>query len=270
MTPTGACLSVGVWGMVMSRSALVYADFLASHLSPRTHLLDVGCGSGELSLDLAGSVGHVTGVDIEEEEIELARRTATRDGIENADFKVGDAYRLALSDDMVDAVFAHSVLEALEQPAAALTEMKRVLKPGGIIAAASVEYCGLILAGPHQDLIRRFYAIRERLWQIEGANPYLGRDLRGLLLIDGFINVVATTKYICYGTPEAVTEFGLGRAEDCGDDWYMPSAMHHGLATSDDLAAMRQAWLEWSESSTSYAAFAWCRAVGWKPSATPG
>jgi cyclopropane fatty-acyl-phospholipid synthase-like methyltransferase len=68
--------------MVMSRGAQVYADFLEAHLSSRTHLLDVGCGSGELSLDLGGSVGHVTGVDVEEQEIEDAGRTARRDDIE--------------------------------------------------------------------------------------------------------------------------------------------------------------------------------------------
>jgi SAM-dependent methyltransferase len=249
----------------MSRSAQVYADFLTPHLSSRTYLLDVGCGSGELSLDLAASVGRVTGVDLEQEEIEAARQTASRDGIENADFRVGDAYVLGLPGDLVDVVFAHSVLEALERPAAALTEMMRVLKPGGIIGAASVEYSGLILAGPHQDLIRRFYEIRELLWQIEGANPFLGRELRGLLLSAGFIDVVATTKYICYGTAEAVKEFGLGRAEDCDDEWYPTAALQHGLATTDDLSAMRSAWVEWSESPTSYAAFAWCRAYGRKP-----
>jgi ubiquinone/menaquinone biosynthesis C-methylase UbiE len=250
--------------MDMSRSAQVYADFLVPHLSSGSHVLDVGCGSGELSLDLAAAVGWVTGIDVDENEVETARHTAASHDITNADFRVGDAYLLDLSQDLVDAVFAHSVLEALEHPAAAVAEMKRVLKPGGIMGVASVDYSGLILAGPHQDLIRRFYAIRERLWQIEGADPYLGRELRGLLLDAGFIAVVATTTYISYGTTEAVKEFGLGRAEDCDDDWYRTAATEHGLATDDDLAAMRRAWLEWSESPTSYAAFAWCRALGWK------
>jgi SAM-dependent methyltransferase len=249
----------------MARSALVYADFLAPHLSPRTHLLDVGCGSGELSLDLAFTVGQVTGVDVDLEEIETARRAAMQAGISNADFHVGDAYSLDLPSDHFDAVLAHSVLEALERPTAAVTEMKRVLKPGGILAVASVEYAGLVLAGPHHDLTSRFYAIRERLWQIEGADPYLGRELRGLLLGAGFADVIATTTSINYGTTELVNEFGLGRAEDCNDDWYSTSAVQHGLATQKELAAMRRAWLEWSASSTSYAAFAWCRALGWKP-----
>jgi hypothetical protein len=99
---------------------------------------------------------------------------------------------------------------------------------------------------------------------LEGANPYLGRELRGLLLDAGFADVIATTTYISYGTPDAVKEFGLGRAEDCNDDWYSTAAVQHGLATADELAAMRRAWLEWASSATSYAAFAWCRALGWK------
>lgn len=107
----------------MSRSARVYADFLAPHLSSRSHLLDVGCGSGELSLDLAISVGQVTGIDVEPEEIETARRAAMQAGINNADFQVGDAYCLDLPNDRFDAVLAHSVLEALERPTTAVTEL---------------------------------------------------------------------------------------------------------------------------------------------------
>jgi hypothetical protein len=78
--------------------------------------------------------------------------------------------------------------------------------------------------------------------------------------------VVATSKYICYGTDDAVASFGAERAEDCRrDGWYGRSARRHGLATATDLDAMSQAWLEWSKSSDAYLAFAWCRALGWKP-----
>jgi len=247
------------------RNAAVYADFLAPHLRSNTLLLDVGCGSGELSLDLAASVRQVTGIDLDRDEVDLARQAAKQAAILNADFEVGDAYRLGFASDSYDVVFGHSVLEALDRPTVALTEMWRVLKPGGIVAVASVEYGGLILGGPHPDVTARFYAIRERLWQIEGADPYCGRTLRGVLLGAGFVDVLATTKYISYGTGESVKEFGLGRAEDCDDEWYATGAVRHGLATGDELRDMRQAWLEWAASTTSYAAFAWCRAVGWKP-----
>ncbi|CAN5605369.1 methyltransferase domain-containing protein [soil metagenome] len=252
--------------MAMVRSAQVYADFLLPFLTAQVHLVDVGCGSGELTLELAGFVGRVTGVDIDEVEIADARRRASRLEVTNADFHVGDAYSLRLPSDHVDAVFAHSTLEALDRPQDAVAEMKRVLKPGGMVAVASVEYAGLILAGPHPELGRRFYEIRERLWQLDGADPYRGRELRGLLLGAGFVDVVATTKCISYGKPDTVKEFGLGRAEDCTDDWFVTSAEDHGLASTEELAEMQRAWLDWSDSPTSYAAFAWCRAVGRKPS----
>ncbi len=251
--------------MPTARSAQVYADFLLPHLSPEVHLVDVGCGSGELSLDLAPHVGHVIGVDIDETDVEKASRNARQRGIHNVTFVTGDVCALDLASGHADAVFAHSVLEAIDRPNEALVEMKRLLKPGGVVAAASVEYGGLILTGLKEDLLRRFYSIRERLWLIEGADPYLGRRLRGLFLGAGITDVVATTTYISYGTVEGVREFGLGRAEDCTDDWYVGSALRHGLVTWDDLEAMRLAWLDWSESPTSYAAFAWCRALGRKP-----
>jgi SAM-dependent methyltransferase len=250
--------------MASSRSAQVYADFFLPHLSSDMHLLDVGCGSGELSLELAAEVRQLTAVDTDPAEVEHARARAEAAATPNADFEVGDAYALPVPDESVDAVLAHSVLEALHRPADAVIEMRRALTRGGVLAVASVEYGGLILAGPQEPLIRRFFDIRERLWLSEGADPFLGRGLRGLLIAHGFGRVEASTKYICYGTEDAVREFGLGRADDCIDDWYVESAQRRGLATKRDLTALRQAWLEWSESPSSYAAFAWCRALGWK------
>jgi hypothetical protein len=78
------------------------------------------------------------------------------------------------------------------------------------------------LAGPNDEVLRRFYAVRERVWQLENAaDPFRGRQLRSLLERAGFNSVVATSKYICYGTHGAVASFGTARAEDCRrDDWY--------------------------------------------------
>ena len=250
--------------MTTTRNAHVYADFLLRHLTNETYLVDVGCGSGELSLELASEVRRITGIDSDPAEAQLAQRTAESVGARHAAFAVGTVYALPLPDDEADVVFGHSVLEALDHPAEALTEMKRVLKPGGVLAVASVEYDGLILAGPHEQLVRRFFDIRTRLWRSEGADPYLGRRLRGLLTGVGMVGVEATTKCISYGTAEAVREFGVGRADDCTDEWFVGASKRHDLATVDELNAIRQAWLEWSESPDSYTAFAWCRALGRK------
>jgi ubiquinone/menaquinone biosynthesis C-methylase UbiE len=242
----------------------VYADFLLPHLSEGTDLVDVGCGDGELTVDVAASVRSVVGVDADEQGVAAARARAARDGVGTATFEVADAYALGLADGVADAVLGHSVLEALEHPLRALAEMRRVLRPGGVVGVASVEYGGLILAGPHEDLLRRFYSIREQLWIREGADPYLGRRLRSLLAESGFTDVEATTKAIPYGTAELVDAFGRGRAADCQDEWYVTSAVEADLATPAEIERMHDAWLEWAQSPSSYAAFTWCRALGWK------
>jgi ubiquinone/menaquinone biosynthesis C-methylase UbiE len=250
---------------IAQRSAGVYADFLIPHLTPETDILDVGCGPGTISLGLAHHVRSLIGVDFEDD-FDDARAYAEALGIGNVEFRVGDVYRLDLPDDTFDACLAHSMLETLERPVDGLREIRRVLKPGGVVGVASVEYGGLILAGPDEPILRRFHAIREELWQREwGLDPHRGRALRGLLHEAGFERVAASTMYLSYGTREGVRSFGLGRAEDCRDDEYAEAAQRLGLATAAELGAMERAWEAWSESADAFAAFAWGRALGWKP-----
>ena len=253
---------------LMERSAADYADFLLPDLRADARLLDLGCGDGRIAIGLAEHGGEVVGVDLDADELETARSYAGELRVANIEFRIGDATALDLPDASFDACTCHSLLEAVPDPLAVVGEAMRVLRPGGVLGVACVEYGGLILAGPHEPLLRRFYAIREQLWQlVAGADPYLGRALRGLLTAAGFERVTATTKAFSYGTDDAVASFGADRAADCRDEWYATASHANELATAADLDAMERAWLEWSESPDAYAAFTWCRAVGYKPDA---
>jgi SAM-dependent methyltransferase len=253
--------------LMRSRSAAVYADFLLPHLGDGFRVLDVGCGPGSITIGMAATVPGADFVGVDpEDDFDAARGYADDEGIGNVEFLVGDVYGLNFPDDEFDASLCHSMVETLDRPLDGLLEMKRVLKPGGVLGVACVEYGGLILAGPRVELLRRFYDVRERLWQLDGhADPYRGRELRGLLARAGFEDIVATSKYLSYGTPDEVRAFGSDRAADCGDTWYRRDAVGHRLASEREMDEMQDAWRTWSVSADGYAAFAWCRALGRKP-----
>jgi SAM-dependent methyltransferase len=249
---------------ILKRNATDFADFLLPHLTREMVMLDGGCGYGMITIGLAEHVASVIGID-REDNFSGAIEYATAAGMGGISFQTGDLCSLEFPDAHFDACLCHSALETLEDPVLALGEMSRVMKPGAVVGVASVEYGGIIIAGDDVDPLRRFYQIREKLWELEGvANPYLGRNLRGLLNSCGFKDVTGTTKYVSYGTPDTVANFGAGRAADCDDRWYTKSAVSHGLASAEELKNIKRAWETWSRSASAYFAFPWCRAIGWK------
>lgn len=97
-------------------------------------ILDVGCGPGTVTADLArlvGSDGVVHGVDSSAEVVELAQRDPTSMGLANLTFTVDDVMAHDATDASYDLVHAHQVLQHLTDPVGALQEMRRVVRPGG-------------------------------------------------------------------------------------------------------------------------------------------
>lgn len=94
-------------------------------------LLDVGCGGGILAEEFAQLGMHVTGIDPSASSIETARRHAHQQGI-TIDYHVGSGESLPFADASFDHVSCCDVLEHVQDVDAVLTEISRVLKPGGI------------------------------------------------------------------------------------------------------------------------------------------
>ena len=251
---------------IKARSADVYAGFLLPYLRPDMVVLDCGCGEATITLGLAEAAhaGWVIAVDLEKDGFAAARGHAASIGRRNLAFTVADGRQLPFNDAAFDAVLCHSVLETLGDPAKAVTELRRVIKPGGVVGAASVEYSGIILGGEQTVGPRRFYDIRQRLWRAEGiADPNIGRRLRGLFQQAGFARVEAFADYISYGTPDRVAAFARDRAEECRDQELCAAVAHHGIASAEELVHLATAWEEWGRDPGAFFAFPWCRVLAW-------
>jgi SAM-dependent methyltransferase len=252
--------------LIGNRSAAEYADFVLPSIGSRDRVIDIGCGPGSITIGLAKVAGQVTGIDVDDAEFADARAYAAEHGISNVEFREGSIYELDQPDASVDVCTLCSMMETLDDPLAGLAEVRRVLKPGGLLGASSIEYGGLLLHGPGEPLLRRFYELRLQLWEAQGdVHPYRGREIRGLLLAAGFEEVEAVTTYFSYGTEERVRTFGLARAADCRDEWYVSGMSEHGFADQDEIDSLEQAWTTLAESPDSFAAFAWGRATGRRP-----
>src|SRR5687767_1693770 len=120
------------------RRAKEWVGFFLPHLRRGYAVLECGCGVGSITLDIAELVapGRVVGIDMNESQLAIARKNAAARGLSNVSFERGNVYSLHFSDATFDAVLAHTLLIHLNDPLSALKEMRRVLKPGGVIGVS--------------------------------------------------------------------------------------------------------------------------------------
>ncbi|MBO6940746.1 MAG: class I SAM-dependent methyltransferase [Deltaproteobacteria bacterium] len=111
-----------------------------SEMEPTDVVLDIGCGTGSLALRLAGSAAEVHGLDLSSEMIRIAREKAERAGADNVTFHTGpfDETFDTFESESLDGVCAYSLLHLLDDRAAALWQIHRLLKPGGFFISSTV------------------------------------------------------------------------------------------------------------------------------------
>jgi 2-polyprenyl-3-methyl-5-hydroxy-6-metoxy-1,4-benzoquinol methylase len=229
------------------RTAENSAGYLLSSLRPGLDLLDVGCGPGTITVDLAARVapGRVVGLDVSAEPLAEARAAASRAGVE-VDFEVGDVYALAIEDDSFDVVHAHQVLQHLTDPVAALREMARVCRPGGVIAVRDVDYGGF-LTFPSDPGLDRWLEVYYGVARANAAEPDAGRRLPSWAHAAGLRDVTATTSSWCYASPAEREWWGNSWAGRATSSAFAEQAAAYGLATRNELAEIAAAWLRWRD-----------------------
>jgi SAM-dependent methyltransferase len=247
-----------------SRTAADSAAFLLPHLEASDAVLDIGCGPGSISLDLAERAASLVGVDAAPEAVKRAEQDRRARGLTNASFRVADVYELPFRDGSFDVVFGHQLLQHLAEPVSALEEAKRVLVPGGLIAVRDADY-GTMVHYPPEPALDRWLDLYHELARHSGGEPDAGRRLSGWVGRAGFVDIAATTSTWTYSTPEAIEGWRTLWTSRLLEARMGRDAVESGLATGAELAELAAGWNRWAAQPRPFFAFLHGEVLARKP-----
>lgn len=230
------------------RTAENSAGYLLPALVPGQVLLDVGCGPGTITVDLAQRVapGHVVGLDRSERVVELARESVRTASVTNLTFRTGDVYALDFEDASFDVVHAHQVLQHLPDPVAALRELRRVTRPGGLVAVRDADYAAMTWYPPSAGL-DEWRALYHEVTVANHAQADAGRRLLSWVREAGYdpAGIVASASAWCYATPQDRAWWAELWAERSTASDFATQAIAHGLADDVALEELADSWRAW-------------------------
>ena len=262
--PTGDVYTHGHHASVVcqhaARTAANSAAFLLPSLRPGARLLDVGCGPGSITVGLAehlGPAGSVVGIDSAPAVLEQAAAAVAAAGLASrVALEPTSVYELAAGhrQDSFDVAYAHQTLQHLARPVAALGEMVRAVRPGGLVAVRDADYssmlgmCSSPTALEGIDAWRRIY--RATCYR-NGAEPDAGRHLLRWAREAGLpLDALSYTASVVVYSPSDDAfrrKWGTAWAERTMESDFARQAVAYGIATEAELQAVSAAWREWAE-----------------------
>ncbi len=206
-------------GVSLSATSLEsHASFALPLLERGLEVLDVGCGAGTITRSIAEIVlpGRVTGVDRDPAQVARASRLAEGREQTNARFVAASAYELPFPAASFDLVLAHALFEHLSNPRGALAEIRRVLRPGGLVALGSPDWDAFEMRMPTsgaEAAIRSYRELQER----DGGDLHAGGRLVNLLQDGEFGLIRKGQRFESYESPMRIATFIAMQLEAAGD-----------------------------------------------------
>ena len=235
------------------RTAESSAAFLLPHLEGWMRILDVGCGPGSITVGLARRVpdGEVVGIDVASGIVERAQRKCAETDVTNVTFQKESVYDLPYDSGSFDIVYAHQVLQHLTDPVAALKEIHRVVKTGGLVAVRDSDYYTMSRT-PESPLMDRWRELYCQVARHNGAEPDAGRHLYRWLRSAGFANITMSATCQVMAGEESRRNWGESWAERCLTTDFASQAVEYGYTTRGELEEIAEGWRAWANDPDGY------------------
>lgn len=241
------------------RTAANTSAYFVPRIKPSMKILDIGCGPGSITLDLAALVpqGTIIGIDCSETAISSAKELVHKRQVDNATFEVANVLDLPYEDETFDIVCAHQVL--IHLPASSkigavegLKEMRRVCKTGGLVCVRECDWRSAVVHPSVPGILDSMKLI-EDLTALRGTSPY-GGMARFWAQKAGFgsADIDTSASVVYYSSPEEVKWWGETMAKRLEQGSSLDKGVSEGLISEKQKDTLPSGWRAWSEQSDAF------------------
>lgn len=231
-------------------AAQAAASWERGGFGPGQHLLDLGCGPGYATLDLArlvGAAGRVTGVDVSARFVAHLQARAAALGATNVLTEVRDVEALDLPPGHFDGAYARWVLTFVRRPEAVVAGAARSLKRGARLVVHDYSKYDALQLAPEDPSVERIVAAIVRSWRDGGGDPNVGARLPRMM-VDAGLDVVSVTPIARIARPGTA----LWQWPRTFFDNFLPGLVDRGYLARDEMDAFNAAWAERAADPAAY------------------